>query len=159
MFVFQQDSLRSTLYQVLQNISENRYNRGEVISTLLHILQDGSADMTAVERSFAHLSLRAKQPKEKEQPKVPQPPKRSSTGVSLNVLTNSDISPLMVVQQCLSALIYLCRVNPHVPSFFLTEHESTGGLKRSTSRKGKKALWCFPKCWYCSFGSLSGSST
>jgi E3 ubiquitin-protein ligase HUWE1 len=137
MFVFQQDSLRSTLYQVLQNISENRYNRGEVISTLLHILQDGSADMTAVERSFAHLSLRAKQPKEKEQPKTPQPPKRSLTGVSLNVLTNSDISPLMVVQQCLSALIYLCRVNPHVPSFFLTEHESTGGLKRSTSRKGK----------------------
>jgi E3 ubiquitin-protein ligase HUWE1 len=136
MFVFQQDSLRSTLFQVLQNISENRHNRSEVISTLLHILQDGSTDMTAVERSFAHLSLRAKQPKEKE-PKTPQPLKRTLTGMSLNIVPNTDVSPLMVVQQCLSTLIYLSKVNLHVPSFFLTEHDTSGALKRSTSRKGK----------------------
>lgn len=141
MFVFQQDSLRSTLYQVLQNVSENRHNRSEVISTLLHILQDGSTDMTAVERSFAHLSLRAKQPKEKEL-KTPQPLKRtltgmSLTGVSLNIISNTDVSPLMVVQQCLSTLIYLSKVNLHVPSFFLTEHDASGSLKRSASRKGK----------------------
>lgn len=140
MFIFQQDSLRNTLYQVLQNISENRHNRGEVISTILHILQDGSADMTAVERSFAHLSLRAKQPKEKD-PKTPLSLSRKNTGTGLAALTtvpNTDISPLMVVQQCLGALIYLCKVNLHVPSFFLTEHESAvSGLKRSASRKGK----------------------
>lgn len=136
MFVFQQDSLRSTLFQVLQNISENRHNRSEVISTLLHILQDGSTDMTAVERSFAHLSLRAKQPKEKE-PKTPQPLKRTLTGMSLTIVPNNDVSPLMVVQQCLSTLIYLSKVNLHVPSFFLTEHDASGGLKRSASRKGK----------------------
>jgi E3 ubiquitin-protein ligase HUWE1 len=136
MFVFQQDSLRSTLFQVLQNISENRHNRSEVISTLLHILQDGSTDMTAVERSFAHLSLRAKQPKEKE-PKTPQPLKRTLTGMSLNIVPNTDVSPLMVVQQCLSTLIYLSKVNLHVPSFFLTEHDASGGIKRSASRKGK----------------------
>jgi E3 ubiquitin-protein ligase HUWE1 len=136
MFVFQQDSLRSTLFQVLQNISENRHNRSEVISTLLHILQDGSTDMTAVERSFAHLSLRAKQPKDKE-PKTPQPLKRTLTGMSLNIVPNTDVSPLMVVQQCLSTLIYLSKVNLHVPSFFLTEHDASGGLKRSASRKGK----------------------
>ena len=136
MFVFQQDSLRSTLFQVLQNISENRHNRSEVISTLLHILQDGSTDMTAVERSFTTLSLRAKQPKEKE-PKTPQPLKRTLTGMSLNIVPNTDVSPLMVVQQCLSTLIYLSKVNLHVPSFFLTEHDASGGLKRSASRKGK----------------------
>ncbi|KFY22750.1 hypothetical protein V493_06345 [Pseudogymnoascus sp. VKM F-4281 (FW-2241)] len=140
MFIFQQDSLRNTLYQVLQNISENRHNRGEVISTILHILQDGSADMTAVERSFAHLSLRAKQPKEKD-PKTPLSLSRKNTGTGLAALTtvpNTDISPLMVVQQCLGALIYLCKVNLHVPSFFLTEHESAvSGLKRNASRKGK----------------------
>ncbi|KFY45111.1 hypothetical protein V494_01149 [Pseudogymnoascus sp. VKM F-4513 (FW-928)] len=140
MFIFQQDSLRNTLYQVLQNISENRHNRGEVISTILHILQDGSADMTAVERSFAHLSVRAKQPKEKD-PKTPLSLSRKNTGTGLAALTtvpNTDISPLMVVQQCLGALIYLCKVNLHVPSFFLTEHESAvSGLKRNASRKGK----------------------
>jgi len=136
MFVFQQDSLRSTLFQVLQNISENRHNRSEVISTLLHILQDGSTDMTAVERSFAQLSLRAKQPKDKE-PKTPQLLKRTLTGMSLNIVPNTDVSPLMVVQQCLSTLIYLSKVNLHVPSFFLTEHDTSGGLKRSASRKGK----------------------
>jgi E3 ubiquitin-protein ligase HUWE1 len=139
MFIFQQDSLRNSLFHVLQNISENRHNRAEVISTLLHILQDGSADMTAVERSFAHLSLRAKQPKDKEkEPKTPQL-KRTLTGAtSTSLITNTEISPLMVVQQCLSALIYLCKVNPHIPSFFLSEHESsTSGLKRSLSRKGK----------------------
>jgi E3 ubiquitin-protein ligase HUWE1 len=140
MFVFQQDSLRNTLYQVLQNISENRHNRGEVISTLLHILQDGSADMTAVERSFAHLSLRAKQPKEKE-PKTPLTISRKNTGTGLGPLAsvaNTEISPLMVVQQCLGALIWLCKVNPHIPSFFLSEHENAAsGLKRSASRKAK----------------------
>jgi E3 ubiquitin-protein ligase HUWE1 len=140
MFIFQQDSLRNTLYQVLQNISENRHNRGEVISTILHILQDGSADMTAVERSFAHLSVRAKQPKEKD-PKTPLSLSRKNTGTGLGAMTtvpNTDISPLMVVQQCLGALIYLCKVNLHVPSFFLTEHESAvSGLKRNASRKGK----------------------
>jgi E3 ubiquitin-protein ligase HUWE1 len=136
MFVFQQDSLRSTLFQVLQNISENRHNRSEVISTLLHILQDGSTDMTAVERSFAHLSLRAKQPKDRE-PRTPQPLKRTLTGTSLIIVPNTDVSPLMVVQQCLSTLIYLSKVNLHVPSFFLTEHDASGGLKRSASRKGK----------------------
>jgi E3 ubiquitin-protein ligase HUWE1 len=136
MFVFQQDGLRTPLYQVLQNVSENRHNRSEVISTLLLILQDGSTDMTAVERSFAHLSLKAKQPKTQD-PKTPQTLKRTLTGVSLSVISNTDVSPLMVVQQCLSALIYLAKVNQHVASFFLTEHESGVGLKRTMSKKGK----------------------
>ncbi|TAQ88206.1 hypothetical protein B7494_g3474 [Chlorociboria aeruginascens] len=142
MFVLQQGTFRSTLNSVLQNISLNRNNRAEVLSTLLSILQDGSTDMTAVERSFAHLSLRAKQPKDKD-PKSPQPAKKALTGLgsltTLGPLTqaNSEVSPLMVVQQCLSSLVYLAGSNPHVPSFFLTEHENVGGLKRSASRKGK----------------------
>ncbi|KAH8811575.1 hypothetical protein F5884DRAFT_876864 [Xylogone sp. PMI_703] len=138
MFIFQQGSLRNTLNQVLQNISLNRHNRAEVLSTLLHILQDGSADMGAVERSFAHLSLRAKQPKEKEkEPKTPQPLRKTLWSMGSLIQANSEASPIMVVQQCLSTLVYLTQVNPHVPSFFLTEHEPAGGLKRSLSRKGK----------------------
>jgi E3 ubiquitin-protein ligase HUWE1 len=136
MFIFQHGSLRSTLNSVLQNISLNRHNRNEVLSTLLHILQDGSVDMSAVERSFAHLSLRAKQPKD-TQPKTPQPLKKALTGLGTLTQTTFEASPLMVVQQCLTALVYLNQVNPHIPAFFLTEHDSVGGLKRSLSRKGK----------------------
>jgi len=140
MFTSQQSSFRQVLNSVLENICLNRHNRTEVLGTLLHILQDGSIDMTAVERSFAHLSLRAKQPKEKD-PKTPQPLKRTFTGMSGSVSltqTNSEASPLMVVQQCLSALNSLTQRNPHVPAFFLTEHDTIGGLKRTLSRKGKQ---------------------
>ncbi|KAK0117342.1 hypothetical protein ONS96_013174 [Cadophora gregata f. sp. sojae] len=138
MFIFQHGSLRSTLNSVLQNISLNRHNRNEVISTLLHILQDGSVDMTAVERSFAHLSLRAKQPKD-AQPKTPQPQslKRALTTLGPVTQTTFEASPLMVVQQCLAALVSLNQVNPHIPAYFLTEHNTVEGLKRSVSRKGK----------------------
>ncbi len=139
MFIYQQESFKNTLHQVLQNISENRHNRAEVITTILHVLQDGSADMTAVEKSFAHLSLKAKQPKDKE-PKTPLTLSRKNTAIGAIIsVANADISPLMVVQQCLSALIYLAKVNPaHLPVFFLHEHEpKSEGLKRSASRKGK----------------------
>ncbi|KAL2073000.1 hypothetical protein VTL71DRAFT_10324 [Oculimacula yallundae] len=138
MFIFQHGSLRSTLNSVLQNVSLNRHNRNEVISTLLHILQDGSVDMTAVGRSFAHLSLRAKQPKE-TQPKTPQPQslKRSLTNVGPVTQSTFEASPLMVAQQCLSALVSLNQVNPHIPAYFLTEHSTMEGFKRSLSRKGK----------------------
>ena len=112
MFILQHGSLRSTLNSVLQNIILNRHNRIEVLSTLLHILQDGSVDMSAVERSFAHLSLRAKQPKD-AQPKTPQPLKKALTGLGPATQTTFEASPLMVVQQCLTALVYLNQVNPH----------------------------------------------
>ncbi|KUJ13456.1 uncharacterized protein LY89DRAFT_754201 [Mollisia scopiformis] len=136
MFIFQHGSLRTTLNSVLQNVSLNRHNRNEVLSTLLHILQDGSIDMSAVDRSFAHLSLKAKQPKD-AQPKTPQPLKKALTGLGPLTTTTLEASPLMVVQQCLSTLVYLNQVNPHIPAFFLTEHDSSGGLKRTLSRKGK----------------------
>ncbi|TVY92941.1 E3 ubiquitin-protein ligase TOM1-like [Lachnellula willkommii] len=141
MFIYQQGSLKNTLNTVLQNISNNRQNRNEVVGTLLHILQDGSFDMSAVERSFAQLSLRAKQLSVKEKdPKTPTPLKRTLTGPSTTssiTPTNFEASPLMVVQQCLTSLVFLTGANPHIPASFLTEHEPTGGLKRSLSRKGK----------------------
>lgn len=141
MFTFQHPSLRTALNSVLENVSLNRQNRTEVLSTLLHILQDGSVDMSAVERSFAQLSLRAKQPPLKDTNlKTPQPLKRTFTGMSGSVSltqTSSEASPLMVVQQCLATLSHLTRGNPHVPPFFLTEHETSTALRRTLSKKGK----------------------
>ncbi|KAK5997989.1 E3 ubiquitin-protein ligase TOM1-like [Cladobotryum mycophilum] len=145
MFIAQQGSIRSYLFSVFTDVCENRQTRLEVVSTILQILQDGSTDMNAVERSFGQLSLKARKQKDKEkeaEPKTPQHLKRTlSTLGSLTTATtqtNSETSPLLIVQQCLDLLVDLCTKNPHIPWLFLTEHESVGTtLKRTLSRKGK----------------------
>ena len=133
MFVPQQGSSRQTLNEILHNVSQNRQNRAEVVSLLLSILQDGSADVSAVDRSFQHLSLRAKQ---QGPQKTPQPIKRTLTE-QMATPTSTEMTPLMVIQQCLNALVHLTESNPHIPSFFLTEHEPLTGFKSKTSKKGK----------------------
>ncbi|KAL1884389.1 hypothetical protein VTK73DRAFT_83 [Phialemonium thermophilum] len=139
MFVSQQGSIRNALFDVLVYVCENRQNRLEVISTVLQILQDGSTDMDAVERSFGQLSLKAKQPKDRD-PRTPSSLKKPLTGVGAvaQIQGSSEVSPLLVVQQCLDLLVELCKNNLHVPSLFLTEHETVAAtLKRSLSRKSK----------------------
>ncbi|KAL8821633.1 MAG: hypothetical protein Q9223_000376 [Gallowayella weberi] len=134
MFVPQQGSSRVSLNNILHDVSQNRQTRAEVINLLLLILQDGSTDVNAVERSFAQLSLRAKQPVTQ---KTPQPLKRSLTG-SMAPTINSEMTPLMVVQQCLNALVFLTQYNPQIPYFFLTEHDNLSSAFRTRSnRKGK----------------------
>ncbi|EWY92955.1 E3 ubiquitin-protein ligase HUWE1 [Fusarium oxysporum NRRL 32931] len=143
MFITQQGSIRNHLFNVFADVCENKQTRLEVISTLLQILQDGSTDMGAVERSFGQLSLKARRPKDKEkdsEQKTPQTLKRSLTGLAAanTTQTNSETSPLLIVQQCLDLLVELSSKNPHIPWLFLTEHEAVGStLKRSLSRKGK----------------------
>ncbi|POS87613.1 hypothetical protein EPUL_003026 [Erysiphe pulchra] len=136
MFISQHGTLRSTFNSVLQNISMNKFNRQEILATILYILQDGSIDMAAIERSFAFLSIKAKQSKD-IQIKTPQPLKRSLTGSSSIIQTNFEASPLMVVSQCLTTLVFLNQLNQHIAAYFLMEHDTSGGLKRSLSRKGK----------------------
>ncbi|KAF4459560.1 e3 ubiquitin- ligase huwe1 [Fusarium albosuccineum] len=143
MFIAQQGSIRNYLFSVFADVCENKQTRLEVISTLLQILQDGSTDMGAVERSFGQLSLKARRPKDKDkesEQKTPQTLKRSLTGLAAGntTQTNSETSPLLIVQQCLDLLVELSTKNPHIPWLFLTEHETVGStLKRSLSRKGK----------------------
>jgi len=132
MFIPQQGSARQCLNGILHDVCENRQNRAEVVSLLLSILQDGSADINAIDRSFQQLSLRAKQPATQKALQL----KRTLTGQT-PPQANTEMTPLMVVQQCLSALVFLTQYNPHIPSFFLTEHETSPGLKSKSSRKGK----------------------
>lgn len=145
MFVSQQGSIRSNLFRVLGDICENRQNRLEVIGSLLQILQFGSVDMEAVERSYSALSLRARAPKEKESTKDTKTPhslKRTLTNISSNSSSSpksSEISPLLIVQQCLDLLVDLSSRNPHViPPLFLTEHDGiAASLKQGHNRKAK----------------------
>lgn len=132
-------SIESSLKHVFKDVCQNKQTRLEVVSTLLQILQDGTTDVDAVERSFAQLSIKAKQPKDKDG-KTPQSLKRTFTNISTSnpVHTSSETSPVLIVQQCLDLLCFLADQDVHVPALFLTEHETVGSnLKRSLSRKGK----------------------
>ena len=96
MFIPQQGSSKMMLNGILHDVSKNSQNRAEVVSLLLSILQDGSADVNAVERSFTHLSLRAKQPATQ---KTPQPPlKKTVTGPIASAANSMEATPLMVIQ-------------------------------------------------------------
>lgn len=132
MFMPLQGNARHQLNDILHHVCENRQNRIEVISLLLSILQDGSMDISAIERSFAQLSLRAKAPTTQ---KTPQSVKRNlffQTSSSVS----SEVTPIMVVQQCLATLSFLSQFNPHTAWFFLTEHDPST-LKLKALRKGK----------------------
>lgn len=133
MFMPLQGNARHHLNDILHNVCKNRQTRAEVVGLLLLILQDGSADVSAIERSFAHLSLRAKTPASQ---KTPQPLKRTLSLQSTSG-ANSDVTPLMVVHQCLVTLSFLTQYNPHIAWFFLSEHENNSALKLRAIRKGK----------------------
>lgn len=133
MFMPLHGNARHQLNDILHNVCENRQNRSEVISLLLSVLQDGSVDSSAIERSFSHLSLRAKAPGSQ---KTPQSVKRNISFQTSSSVSN-EVTPIMVVQQCLGTLSFLSQFNPHIAWFFLTEHDSSSTLKLKALRKGK----------------------
>ena len=135
MFVPQHGSSRQTLNDILHAVSQNRQNRAEIVGMLLSILHDGSTDVNAIEKSFTSLSIRAKQAPSSIQ-KTPQPLKRSLTNQT-SPFNGSDMTPLMVIQQCLGALVSLTQYNLHIPSYFLTENDSLHGFKPKATKKGK----------------------
>ncbi|KGY15381.1 hypothetical protein PABG_11686 [Paracoccidioides brasiliensis Pb03] len=132
MFMPLQGNARHHINDILHNVCQNRQNRSEVLSLLLLILQDGSADVSAVDRSFAHLSLRAKTATSAQ--RTPQLKRTLSLPVPSG---NNDVTPLVVIQQCLGALSFLTQYNPHIAWFFLTEHDTVSALKMKAWRKGK----------------------
>ena len=130
MFLPQQGSLRANLWHILRNVCGNRQTRFEVITMLLVILKEGSTDVTAVERSLASLSLRAKATPAQ---KTPQPLKRTLS-LQPRAALSEEVTPLVVVQQCLSALKQLSSHGFHVRTIFLKEVDVSANSK---ARKGK----------------------
>ena len=133
MFLQQQGSASNNLHALLHNVCQHRQTRAEVISLLLSILQDGSADISAVEKSLAQLSLRAKV-------SSGQKPTNQIKGITANhaaQTSTTEMTPLMVVQQCLAALSSLIHYDAHVASVFLREMEPSTGAKTKLNRKGK----------------------
>ncbi|KAL9625810.1 MAG: hypothetical protein Q9160_000130 [Pyrenula sp. 1 TL-2023] len=132
MFMPLQGSTKPVLWALLHHICQHRQTRAEVINLLLLILQDGSADVSAVERSLSHLSIRAKTPAQKP----PQPLKRTLS-LPAGQSANFEVTPLVVVQQCLSALQALNLENPNVAIGFLRETDSATNSRVKTKGKVK----------------------
>lgn len=130
MFLPQSSSLKQDLSSILRNVCGNRQTRFEVINMILVILKEGSIDVTAVERSLASLSLRAKATASQ---KTPQPLKRTLSMPPHSGLSE-EVTPLVVVQQCLAALKQLSQHAFHVRTLFLREVDVSSSPK---SRKGK----------------------
>lgn len=137
MFMQQQMNVKEPLYGILQDIAMNKNNRAEVITLLLGLLQDGSMDVNAVERSYKQLSQRATQGTLSQAPRTPLKRTMTETSItSIASLSGLKITPLMVIQQCLGSLVFLTTQNLHIPSFFLNEND---GLVAPKGKAGKKS--------------------
>ncbi|CAG8500448.1 3553_t:CDS:10 [Paraglomus brasilianum] len=126
---------KNLLHKLLANLCENSKTRGELISMLLQKLQEGSGDVAAVDKSFAQMSLKNKGIQKST-------PKKASAGSTpsapLTVCTAGENVPNLVAQRCLESLTYIVNNNDAAVNYFLAEHETIIGLKRSNSRKGKE---------------------
>ncbi|GAA6003447.1 E3 ubiquitin-protein ligase TOM1 [Rhodotorula paludigena] len=131
---FPQPLRKNTLQRVLVNLCENARTRVELINLLLTILQDGTRDVSAVDKSFSQMSIRASRavaPKDTPKRKTPDTP-----GGALPHFPGESV-PNLIAQRCLEALLFLA-ANDQTPLFFLTEQEVHVSKRHSKKGKGKE---------------------
>jgi E3 ubiquitin-protein ligase HUWE1 len=145
---FPQVSKKSLLFKVLVNVCENARTRAELFNILLGILQDGPADLAAVDKSFSQLTVR-----NTSKPQTPKSfGKQKAASDYLTALTSPsarvEAVPDLVVQRCLESLTYIVSSNELASLFFLTEHELPAGLRKSSGKKGKGKEKQLPQTHY-----------
>lgn len=133
---FPQVLRKTLLFKVLVNLCENSKTRTELFNLLLSILQDGTGDLAAVDKSFAQMSVRSTKP---QTPKSVGKQKLGPDYLSSLALPTSQMEafPDLIAQKCLDALSYIVTSNESASLFFLTEHELPAGLRKSSTKKGK----------------------
>jgi E3 ubiquitin-protein ligase HUWE1 len=144
---FPQVLRKTLLFKVLVNLCENAKTRTELFNLLLSILQDGTGDLAAVDKSFAQMSFRNSKP---QTPKAAGKQKAGSdylTALALPTLQNEAV-PDLIAQRCLEGLTFIVSSNELSSLFFLTEHELPAGLRRSASKKGKGKERQIPQTHY-----------
>lgn len=144
---FPQPLRKNALQKVLVNLCENSRTRTELINLLLTILQDGTRDVSAVDKSFSQMSLRAS----KHLGGAKDTPRRKvgaeTPGGGLPHFPGESV-PNLIAQRCLEALMFLVSSNDQAPLFFLTEQEVVVGLNRRSSKKGKGKEKATPSTTY-----------
>ncbi|GAA5969495.1 hypothetical protein JCM11641_008133 [Rhodosporidiobolus odoratus] len=126
---------RNSLQKVLVNLCENNRTRVELINLLLTILHDGTRDVSAVDKSFSQMSLRASKAlgaKDTPKRKIPETP-----GGALPHFAGESV-PNLIAQRCLEALLFLASANEQTPLFFLAEQEISVTKRSSKKGKGKE---------------------
>ncbi|KAG0231894.1 hypothetical protein BGW42_008561 [Actinomortierella wolfii] len=118
---------KNILNKLLVNLSENSKTRADLLSLLLSILQDGGADLAAVDKSFAQMSLR---------PKVlARSSSKGKGGASTPAPAAGDNVPNLVAQRCFDTLYYIVNFNEQATLYFLQEHEQV--IIKRPNKKGK----------------------
>lgn len=138
---FPQMSKQTGLHKVLANLSENSKTRGELVSLLLMILQDGTGDSNAVDKSFNQMSMRAS-----KGAATPRPtPKRHNSGPAVLHQVGSSIAPLsrlpgeeaphLIAARSIETLLHLTTVNEQAAISFLRETETRAAKKGKGKEK------------------------
>ena len=135
---FPQVLKKALLFKVLVNLCENAKTRTELFNILLSILQDGTGDLAAVDKSFAQMSVRNRDSKPLT-PKAIGKQKATADYFTSLALPASQIEtvPDLIAQRCLEALTYIVSNNQLSSVFFLTEHDLPVGMRRAAIKKGK----------------------
>lgn len=135
---------RGTIHKVLLHLCENGKTRQEVLNLLLTLLQNGTADMVTVDKSFSQMSMKTG----KVQTPKSTPRKAVADGSGSLVDPTAEHIPNLIAQRCLEAITALVTANELCSVFFLTEHELPGSLKKSVSKKGKGKEKSAPQTHY-----------
>ncbi|CAL1707508.1 unnamed protein product [Somion occarium] len=141
---------KNMLSKVLVNLCENSKTRTDIFNLLLNILQDGTGDLAAIDRSFAQLSFRNSRPPNQVTPKAAGKQRMPSDYFTHlpHPQVQNEVVPELVAQRCLEALTYIVGSNELSSLFFLTEHELPAGLRRNHSKKGKGKEKQIPQTHY-----------
>jgi E3 ubiquitin-protein ligase HUWE1 len=136
---FPQVLKKNHLFKILVNLCENAKTRTELFNLLLNILQDGTGDLAAVDKSFAQMSVRNSKAPNQQTTKAAGKQRAGSDYFNILTLPNiqNEANPELVAQRCLEALTFIVSSNELSSLFFLTEHELPPGLRRAVSKKGK----------------------
>ena len=134
---FPQVLKKTLLFKVLVNLCENSKTRVELFNILLSILQDGTGDLAAVDKSFSQLSVRGRETKPPVTPKAAGKQKAVAEPTPPPPASQIEVVPDLIAQRCLEALIYIVSTNEPSSLFFLTDHELPTSLKKAGSKKGK----------------------
>ena len=138
---FPQVLKKNTLFKVLLNLCENAKTRTELFNLLLSVLQEGSGDVAAMDKSFAHMSVR-----NSKSPSAKALGKQRAVSDTFNPLSlPSDVVPELRARRCLEALTFIVDSNESSSLFFLTEHELPAALRKSVKKgKGKERQTHYP---------------
>ncbi|KAF8906522.1 hypothetical protein CPB84DRAFT_1675694 [Gymnopilus junonius] len=131
---FPQVLKKNLLFKVLVNLCENARTRTDLFNILLGVLQDGTADLAAVDKSFAQMSVRNRDSK----PQTPKGKQKTTSDYTSSLVTSQmEAVPDLIAQRCLEALTFIVSTNEMSSLFFLTEHDIPAGIRKLNSKKGK----------------------